>query len=221
MNRLEAKFEATRRANEWLDQRLAPLRAQLRESERAVEMYRAEHNLVDASNGTTVDEQQLLEVNRQLVLARAELAEVLVGLLVRTGDRRIAHDLSRRLGDDPDPAVRAQIRRVTTSTADYFVGSVHAVTEAGEVVIASRTGSQVAPYAYSARNVIWVVGAQKIVPTLEEALQRVRTHTFALEDERMKQTGAEGSSIGKILIFENEWRAGRVSVIIVRELLGF
>ena len=91
----------------------------------------------------------------------------------------------------------------------------------GEVVIASRTGSQVAPYAYSARNVIWVIGAQKIVPTLEEALQRVRMHAFALEDERMKQTGAEGTSIGKILIVENEWRAGRVSIIIVRELLGF
>ncbi len=75
VNQLEVKFEATRRANQWLDQRLAPLREQLRESERAVEMYRAQHDLVDASDGTTVDEQQLLEVSRQLVQARAELAE--------------------------------------------------------------------------------------------------------------------------------------------------
>ncbi|MEE2831255.1 MAG: HEAT repeat domain-containing protein, partial [Candidatus Latescibacterota bacterium] len=43
--------------------------------------------------------------------ARPELAEVLVGLLVRTGDRRIAHDLSQRLGNDPDPTVRARIAR--------------------------------------------------------------------------------------------------------------
>ena len=75
VDQLEAKFEATRRANQWLDERLAPLREQLRESERAVERYRAEHHLVDGSKGPTVDQQQLLEVNRQLVLGRADLAE--------------------------------------------------------------------------------------------------------------------------------------------------
>lgn len=72
---LEAKFEATRHAADWLDERLAPLREQVQESERVVEVYRSEHNLGDHSRGTTINEQQVLEVNRQLMLVRADLAE--------------------------------------------------------------------------------------------------------------------------------------------------
>ena len=74
VEQLEAKFEGTRLATEWLDERLIPLREQLRESEKAVEIYRAEHNLVDSA-GITVNQQQLSEINRQLILARADLAE--------------------------------------------------------------------------------------------------------------------------------------------------
>ena len=72
---LEAKFDAARRASEWLDERLSPLRQQLLQSENAAEVYRAEQNLIGDSRGATLNEQQLLEVNRQLLLARAELAE--------------------------------------------------------------------------------------------------------------------------------------------------
>jgi succinoglycan biosynthesis transport protein ExoP len=74
VGQLDAKFEGTRLATEWLDERLTPLREQLRESEKAVEIYRSEHNLVD-SKGITVNEQQISEINRQLILARADLAE--------------------------------------------------------------------------------------------------------------------------------------------------
>jgi exopolysaccharide transport family protein len=73
-DQLEAKFQATRRATEWLEKRLAALREQVRDSERVVETYRAEHGLLD-SRGATVNEQQLSELNGQLILARADLAE--------------------------------------------------------------------------------------------------------------------------------------------------
>ncbi len=74
VEQLEAKFDATRRATGWLDGRLASMRGQLRDSEEAVEAYRAEHGLLD-SRGVTVNEQQLSELNGHLVLARAELVE--------------------------------------------------------------------------------------------------------------------------------------------------
>jgi L-lactate utilization protein LutC len=122
---------------------------------------------------------------------------------------------------EPDAEKRAEIRR-RTPIADYYLGSVHAVAETGEAVIASLSGSQLAGYVYAARNVIWVIGAQKIAPDLQAALRRVREHSLPLEDARMKQAGsAQGSRIGKLLIVENEARAGRISAILVREPLGF
>ncbi|WP_422027214.1 GumC family protein [Pyruvatibacter mobilis] len=74
LEQLEAKYEATRRANEWLNDRLSELRAEVRAAEEAVEIFRTENNLVSAS-GLTVNEQQLAELNGQLILARADLAE--------------------------------------------------------------------------------------------------------------------------------------------------
>ncbi|HEX2255837.1 MAG TPA: polysaccharide biosynthesis tyrosine autokinase [Afifellaceae bacterium] len=74
VDQLEAKFEATRHANSWLDSRLSEMRDRVRESERAVEAYRAEHNLAQ-SDGETLTERQVSELNQQLVLARAKTAE--------------------------------------------------------------------------------------------------------------------------------------------------
>ncbi len=131
-------------------------------------------------------------------------------------------NLRQVVAGEPDAAKRAQLRRRTTIIADYYVGSVHAVAETGEVVTASMGGAQLAAYVFGAANVIWVVGAQKIVPNLEAALRRVREHSLPLEDARMRESGsANGSSIGKLLIVERESRSGRISIILVKESLGF
>ena len=74
VEQLEAKFDATERATNWLNERLGALAAEVEKSERLVEAYRSEHGLVD-SRGITVDEQQLVEINAQVILARADLAE--------------------------------------------------------------------------------------------------------------------------------------------------
>ncbi|MGD0449892.1 MAG: LUD domain-containing protein [Candidatus Bathyarchaeia archaeon] len=102
------------------------------------------------------------------------------------------------------------------------MGSVHAVTESGEVIVASATGSQLASYVYTSNNVIWIVGTQKIVPNLEESLRRIREYVLTLEDQRMKQAGFKGNAIAKILIFEEETLTSRkISLIFVNEKLGF
>jgi len=119
-----------------------------------------------------------------------------------------------------DPVERRAARR-KYSSAKYVVGSVHAVTQEGQLVIASQSGSQLAPYAYTAENVILVVGAQKIVRNLDEALRRIREYVVPLEDERSRRTYGTGTGLNKLLIIEREVVRGRIKVILVKEVLGF
>jgi len=107
------------------------------------------------------------------------------------------------------------------STPEYMIGSVHAVTETGHVIIASKTGSQLAGYAASAAHLIWVVGTQKIVPTLEDAMERIEEYTLPLESARARKAYGVGSSIDKLLIVNKEFMPGRTTMILVKENLGF
>ncbi|MEK6975938.1 MAG: lactate utilization protein [Candidatus Thermoplasmatota archaeon] len=120
----------------------------------------------------------------------------------------------------PQSEQRAAMRRLAASV-DWVVGSVHAVTEDGQAVIASNSGSQLAPYAFSAAHVVWVVGTQKIVRDLDEAMRRVREHAFPLEDKRMQKAYGMPSGINKTLIVSKEVVPGRITLVFVREALGF
>jgi hypothetical protein len=104
---------------------------------------------------------------------------------------------------------------------DYAAGSVQAVTEDGHVLIASNTGSQLGPYAMGAGKVIWLVGAQKIVKDINEGLRRIQEYCRPLEEEHMRQLYNIGTSVNKILIVNRESRQGRITMIIVKEELGF
>jgi len=124
---------------------------------------------------------------------------------------------------EKDP-VKQSALRLQGITAEYFLGSVNAIAETGELVFASATGSQLPAYAFSSRNVIWVAGAQKITPTLEDALRRVREVALPMEDQRQKSFGNKnGSIIGRILIFEREpaYLRRNLVLILVNEVLGF
>lgn len=105
---------------------------------------------------------------------------------------------------------------------DWVLGSVHAVSEDGHVFIASNTGSQIAPYAYSAGHVIWVVGTQKIVRNWDEGNKRVYEYSLPRESERQKANGnPNGSNVSKLLVVNKEFRPGRITMILVKEKLGF
>lgn len=125
-----------------------------------------------------------------------------------------------RILAERDREKRLDLRRLST-TADYFLGSVQAVTEAGQVLTADATGGRQSGYVFSARRVIWVVGVNKIVPDLDAAFSRLQEHCVPLEDARMKSAGAEGTYIGKTVIFEREGQPRRISTLLVREKLGF
>jgi hypothetical protein len=110
--------------------------------------------------------------------------------------------------------------RKLMANPEYVIGSVHAITHRGQVLIASGSGSQLAGYAFGASHVIWVVGAQKIVRDLDEGLRRIWEYSYPLENERMQTLYGMDSFPAKILLFEGEM-PGRISVLLVKEALGF
>ena len=103
---------------------------------------------------------------------------------------------------------------------DYALGSVHAVTRDGTLVIASASGSQLASYAWGAASVIFVAGAQKLVPTLEAARDRIYSHSLVLEDGRAVAAYGQHSYVGKILEIHAEL-PGRIHIVLVRQPVGF
>jgi hypothetical protein len=123
---------------------------------------------------------------------------------------------------EKDPAKQAQLRK-ESALSDYYLGSVHALAETGEFVIASNTGSQLPHVVYTSPNLLLVVGAQKIVPTLADALKRLEEYVVPREDERSKKAYGVPTSLNKILIFKGESpMVGRkIRLIIVKETLGF
>jgi acyl-CoA hydrolase len=119
-----------------------------------------------------------------------------------------------------DFATQAQQMKVIGGQADYALGSVHAVTRDGTLVIASASGSQLASYAWGAANVIFVVGAQKLVPTLDAAHQRIYQYSLILEDARAQAAYGQHSSVGKVLEIHQEL-PGRIHVVLIRQSVGF
>ena len=111
------------------------------------------------------------------------------------------------------------IRKLMASP-DFEVGSVHAVTADGVLVIASASSSQLGPYASGAGKLILVVGSQKLVPDLETALRRIRDHVLPYEDDLVMSRMGVHTIIAKVLLIEREWDAARTTVILVREPVG-
>ncbi len=166
--------------------------------------------------------------------AKAKLFEIIpAGAEVFTGQSRtlvtlgIPEEVDKRYNSvrvklatmDRNTQMREMVKM--GAVPEYMVGSVHAVTEDGTVVVASNTGSQLAGYSASAAHVIWVVGTQKLVPNLDEAMKRIREYTYPLEDERLMQAYGMHSNISKLLIIHREVTPGRTAMILVKENLGF
>jgi hypothetical protein len=119
-----------------------------------------------------------------------------------------------------DFATQVKEMKAIGGQADYSVGSVHAVTHDGALFIASASGSQLASYAWDAANVIFVVGAQKLVPTAEAARERIFEHSLKLEDVRAYAAYGMNSYVGKILEIHQE-QPGRIHVVLIRQVVGF
>ena len=120
-----------------------------------------------------------------------------------------------------DRNTQADEMRVLRARPAYIIGSVHAVTEDGEILTASNGGSQLAAYAYGSSKVILVVGAQKIVKNLSEGFRRIEEYSYPLEDERLRNSLGVPSAISKVLVVNREAQPNRTTMIIVKEELGY
>ena len=123
---------------------------------------------------------------------------------------------------ETDEGKKAELRK-QSSLSDFYLGSAHALSGGGELVIASASGSQLPHLVFTSQNIILVIGSQKIAPTLEESIKRLREYVFPLENNRMKEVGMGGSIMAKILILEKEpaFMGRSFNIILVNESLGF
>jgi hypothetical protein len=119
-----------------------------------------------------------------------------------------------------DFATQVQQMKEIAGQPDYALGSAHAVTRDGTLLIASASGSQLASYAWGAANVILVIGAQKLVPSLDVARERIFQYTLELEDARAQATYGQHSYVGKMLEIRQEL-PGRIHLVLVRQPVGY
>lgn len=138
------------------------------------------------------------------------------------GDTHGWNNLHAAVLAEKDPVKQAQLRKESVF-ADYYIGSVHALSQSGEMLIASASGSQLSSIVFTSPNLIFVVGAQKITPTYEDALERLKDYVVPLEDKRMKNAGMGGTVLAKIVTFLNEpaFMGRKVHMILIKEKLGF
>ena len=127
--------------------------------------------------------------------------------------------LNKEISKENDSAKRAELRRALPSP-DYAVGSVHAVTEDGQMLIASASGSQLPSYSFTAKKVILAVGTQKIVKNIELGTRRIYEHSLPMGTERMMKAYGIRSTVNQILVIE-KGIPGRITVIFIKEKLGF
>jgi acyl-CoA hydrolase len=180
-------------------------------------------------HGFSVEVVDDLDAAREAVLARIPHgSSVMTNTSVTLAETGIAdaindggpYDSARNKMFALDFATQAQDMKAIGGQPDYALGSVHAVTADGTLVIASASGSQLASYAWGAANVIFVVGAQKLVPTLAAAHERIYQHSLPLEDARAQAAYGQHSQVGKVLEIHQEL-PGRIHIVLIRKAVGF
>lgn len=120
-----------------------------------------------------------------------------------------------------DDDAKRQAARRESQTAEYFLGGINAIAQTGELVAADRSGSRIGAYPFAASNVVIVSGVNKIVPTLDAALDRLESVAYPLENERAKEAYGVESAIAKQLIFRQELEEGRTTIVLIRDRLGY
>lgn len=120
-----------------------------------------------------------------------------------------------------DDDAKRQAARRESQTADYFLGGINAVAQTGELVAADRSGSRIGAYPFAAGNVVIVSGVNKVVPTLSDALDRLESVAYPLENERAKEAYGVDSEIAKQLIFRQELEEDRTTVVLIRDHFGY
>ena len=203
LEQLEAKFDATRRAADWLNGRVQELRGQVEASERAVEEYRQAHGLVQGK-GTTVTEQQISEINTQLILARTKTAEAGARLRqiralvdseggVESAADVLASPLINRLRERETDVAR-RVAEMATEFGPRHPKMINARAELEEV--RQKLAAEVEKIVHASSN--------------ELEVARIRERTLERNLESLKaQTAELNTAQGRLRVLEREAAANR------------
>ena len=128
----------------------------------------------------------------------------------------------RKLLAGMDPKTQKQEMNKLGMAPEVAIGSIHAFTKDGHILIASNTGSQIPAHLYGAGKVILVAGAHKLVDTTAKGIQRIYEYSLPLESERAKKAyGVAGSAVNKLAIINHENEPDRIHFLILNEVIGF
>ena len=191
----------------------------LRAAKAALERNGISCQLVDSGDEARTAVRSLLPIGAEVFNNTSRTLEV-IGVAEDVERAGLYQPLRPRLYQ-MDREMQGREMRQLGAAPDHVVGSVHAVTEDGSLVIASASGSQLGPLASGAGHVILVIGGQKIVPDLATALRRIHEYCFPLEDRRAREAYGVPSGVNNVLIINRVIFPGRVTAILVRESLGF
>ncbi len=138
--------------------------------------------------------------------------------------------------DKYDPSITSEEKKaiyIKNFSTDTFLSGSNAVTEAGELFNIDGNGSRIAPMLYGPKQVIIIVGTNKIVRNLSLAEERVRQYAAPIDAKRLKKK-TPCTSLGycvdckhpericnDFLVIKGQFIKDRIKVIIINETLGY
>jgi len=173
--------------------------------------------------------ENIKDAKKEVLVLIPQGSEILTMTSVTLDSIGITHEINesgkyvsiRKKLNSMDRNTQSQEMSKLGTAPKFAIGSVHAVTEDGHILIASNTGSQLSAYVYGAENVIFIVGTNKIVKNTDDGIKRIYEHSFPLENERAKKAYGMNSAVNKILILNKEFKQNRIKLVFVKEKLGF
>ena len=206
---IEAEMEFSRLAS----------KQQIRAVARALEQSGITARVVDSGEEARAAVRSILPVGAEVFNNTSRTLEV-IGVAEDIERSGLYQPLRPRLYRMDREMQGREIRQLSAAP-DWVVGSVHAVTEQGSLLIASASGSQLGPIVSGAGHVIFVIGGQKIVPDFNAGLRRLYEYCFPLEDRRAREAYGVPSGVNDILVINKAIAPGRITAILVNESLGF
>ena len=208
VDQLEAKFEATRRATAWLNDRLADLRKKVRDSEKAVELFRSKKGLVRGKE-SSVTTQQLSELNTQLILATSDRAEAEARFLqatellnskdgVESAAEVLSSSLIQRLKEEEAKVLR-KASELSTRYGERHPKIINIRAELRD--IEKKIGLEVSRIAKNLRNEVDVARARE--RSLQKSLAKLEKKTSGQGRSEIQLRALQREAAANRLLFES------------------
>lgn len=206
-DQLEAKFEANQKATQWLSGRIQDLSKQAENADAAVQRYKATHHITTPVNGMSVLDQQIRDVNSQLVIARADLAEKQANYssLVTLQAAGKASNAAQVLSSPLIATLRAQETELNRQLADlssrYLPGHPKiADLQAQKENLEGKINEEIQRIVESIRNAVSVASAH--VGSLQQSLARLEGQGAGQDQSSVQLTALQSAATSTRSMYE-------------------